>query len=546
MPVISEVDRNLSFLTLEVVNQTERTRSYLQEPTDKGLRSILARDDYIDHLRTIIQRKCFNLAAEHDTADKRELERLKAIDTVTANLERIADFCESIVGQMQHLGSIDLLQEAMPEECLGEILRGLAMIDKALEKRNVSAALDICRIEARLDEFHARTFARVIERLDDGGDAQSLVTVLFISHYFERMGDSMLNIGESILSASLGERIKLEEYEPLRRGVERLGDEVEADAIEIESMAETRSGCRIDRVSTPTGNDGGERMVVFKEGNPRKLREEKEQVDMWNERLPGFAPEIHSFHDEGPHGAILFEYISGRTIEELLLSARDEDLYNGLSRMYRALTEIYEKTKTAERARPRFVSQLRSRLGEVYRVHPDFESDGAQLGGLRIDSFGQLLERAAHFDELEAPFSVLIHGDLNVDNVIFEAGSDRIRFVDLHRSRPMDYVQDLSVHMISHYRLQVFKQPVRVRIAEVTKRTLDFGRGFADRHGDDTFEARLSLGLARSFATSARFILNKDFARNLFQRSRYLVEHLCDTPENKLAAYQLPGEILSD
>ena len=65
-------------------------------------------------------------------------------------------------------------------------------------------------------------------------------------------------------------------------------------------------------------------------------------------------------------------------------------------------------------------------------------------------------------------------------------------------------------------------------------------RRYADKVGDDTFELRLALGLARSFATSTRFILDKSLARNMFLRARFLIEQVLAVDPKKAAKYKIP------
>jgi phosphate uptake regulator/aminoglycoside phosphotransferase (APT) family kinase protein len=545
---LGAVDENLHFLILEVIRQVERTRTYLQNPSEKLLQAILTRDDYIDHLRTIIQRKCFELAREADLHDRFEIELLKSLDLITGNLERIADFCESIVGQFAYLRSQSFIDELRVADNLDALVDGLEKVESALDERDVHAALEICRIEHALDELYARTFGDILRRLDEGGDAQSHVTSLFIAHYFERMGDSMLNIGEAILSAALGERIKIDQFRALRESMEDTGAfeaPDPADLVSIEALGETRSGCRIDRVSDRTGHE--ERMVVFKEGAPDKLLEEKRCIDRWNETLPGFAPEVYSFQERGDSGAILFEYIAGRTFEELVLRSHPQELRAAMVQLESALLEIWSRTRIDEPVFPNFVAQLATRLKDVYELHPEFRTGTVQFGGLEVMPFGDLVERGRRLDALlSAPFSILGHGDLNVDNVIYDHARRSIRFIDLHRSRDMDYTQDVSVFLVSYFRLQVFDRPVRRRIQQVISRLHDFAREFAVRSDDPTFEARLATGLARSFASSARFVLDEEFAKSLFYRGRFLLEQLIDWPEHDFASYRVPGEILVD
>jgi aminoglycoside phosphotransferase len=288
-------------------------------------------------------------------------------------------------------------------------------------------------------------------------------------------------------------------------------------------------------------------MVVFKEGPADKLLGEKKCVDRWNELLPGFAPQIYSFQHREDSGAILFEYLPGRTFEELVLRSEPRLLSEGLEHLQASLREIWTRTREDRPTRSDFIHQIAKRIDSVYELHPDFRTGNVSFGGLQVDPFDSLIERLLPIDDLlESPFSVLGHGDLNIDNVIFDDAQKAIRFIDLHRSRPMDYAQDLSVFLVSHFRLQVLELPVRRRIQDVIGVMHDFAVDFADEVGDETFGVRLAAGLARSFTTSARFVLDEEFAKSLFFRGRYLLEQLAAQTEETLLDYEAPGDILLD
>ena len=197
---------------------------------------------------------------------------------------------------------------------------------------------------------------------------------------------------------------------------------------------------------------------------------------------------------------------------------------------------------------PRFLQQLATRFDDVLAVHPEFGQGDARIGQKEVASYLGLVERLLPFDEsLAAPFSVFIHGDFNVDNVICDASADSVRFIDLHRSRMMDYVQDISVFLVSHFRLQFLETPVRRRINATIVRFHDFARAHAQSIGDTTFQQRLALGVARSFATSTRFVLGPQLARSMFLRSRYILERLSELQSSGRARdYQLTREVLID
>jgi len=167
--------------------------------------------------------------------------------------------------------------------------------------------------------------------------------------------------------------------------------------------------------------------------------------------------------------------------------------------------------------------------------------------GYSIPTFERLLKKAKAAEaKVKPPFSVYIHGDFNVDNIIYDPLEKRINFIDLHRSQYMDYVQDVSVFMVSNYRLQILDARVRDRILAATRRFHRFAAEFAKDAGDDTFEFRLALGLARSFATSTRFILDETLASAMFLRSRYLMEQVLATDPADAAGFHLPVEEIFD
>ncbi|MGD8861201.1 MAG: PhoU domain-containing protein [Myxococcales bacterium] len=534
------VEDNLRFLIREVQKQLRRTELYIKQPTRQLRRSLLSRDNYIDNLRVFIQRAVFGIAT-----DSPQLEYLKAIDVISVNLERMADFCEDIVGQLDHVPHQDVLEQQDFSPFFEEVNGALELVEEAVLEKNVHRALRICRAEPTLDDLFGEAMQRGISALRTGKKVETHATLLFIWHYFERMGDSLLNIGEAVISASLGEKIKIGQLWALEDSLEDLDQSL--DEVELESLGESRSGCHIARVSERDAEDIDGTAVIFKEGQTDKLEQERRGIERWEKLVPGLAPKVFSFHENGRNGAMLLEYIPGQTFEQLLLTGQASELGDALSRICAMLEHVWDTTRTDERVAAGFSSQLQKRLGDLFAVHPAFSSEKVRIGALAVPPFEQLVARAVEQEaRLAAPFSVLSHGDFNVDNVIYNPETARLRLIDLHRARGADYLQDVSVFMVSNFRLQIFEAPVRRRINEVILRFCEFARDYAAERGDGTFEARLGFGLARSYASSARFILDEKFARMLFLRARFLFEHLVRLDEAGLRSFVLPKEILVD
>ena len=189
------------------------------------------------------------------------------------------------------------------------------------------------------------------------------------------------------------------------------------------------------------------------------------------------------------------------------------------------------------------MGQLAKRLPEVYAIHPEFRRGGESICGYRVAAFDDLVQRAAELEKrLASPFSVYIHGDFNLDNIIYDPVDRKINFIDLHRSRYMDYVQDVSVFMVSNYRLQILEARLRQRLLDVAVAFYRFARRYARDTGDPSFELRLALGLARSFASSTRFILDKSLARAMFLRARFLLEQALEADLDRPQDFRIPVE----
>ncbi len=541
MDLYESLNQNIKFLLIEVEKQLERTARYAELPSKELVGKVRSSDDYIDNLKTFIQTKCFTLAARTDASDKVGVAKLKAFEVVSVNLERISDFCERVIDQVGHLEDVEVLSRVDFRPFFEQVLSGVRHLADAIETGDVQEALLVCRAESELDALYSKMLRHIIRELSAGAHAQTQVTLLFISHYLERMGDSLLNGGEALLSARLGERIKLDQLRSLEESLEDIESEIED--VSMHAVGETKSGARIARLTAREGK----KSVIFKEGKTSKLAEERESIQLWQRLMPGIAPDIYSFQEEGPRSAILFEYLPGRTFEAHLLEASTAEMELALRRITETASEVWRQTAKPGPTPPRFINQLKGRLEDVRAVHPDFLSPGGMIGEAAFLGYEDLVDRCAHWDtKLAAPHSVFIHGDFNLDNVIYDGAEDRVRFIDLHRSRDMDYCQDVSVFIVSNYRLQAFEEEIRRRINWVANYVFDFAKNYARDSRDDTFEIRIALGLARSFATSTRFVLDEALATDMFQRSRFILSAVNAHGDEDARGFVFPREVLRD
>jgi aminoglycoside phosphotransferase len=284
---------------------------------------------------------------------------------------------------------------------------------------------------------------------------------------------------------------------------------------------------------------------VFKEGRTRKLEEERDGLERWEKLRPGLVPHIYGFHSHGEMASLLLEYLEGETLQHLVLYGAREDCKRGYKAMVETIGGVWAETLEREPVSARFVSQLVGRLPDIRRVHPEFEFESAKVGGYAARSFSALVNECAVLDdELVAPFRVLIHGDFNTDNVIVRSDRSSIYFIDLHRSRPFDYTQDVSVFMVSNFRMPLFEAGLRSRLTAVSREFFRFGAEFANKNADATYQARVALGVARSLVTSTRFELDDEFSKAMLLRAVYLLEGLLAHRGRPMSEFRFNEDVL--
>jgi len=530
---------NLHFLLAETQSQVNNLQVLLETASSSVSQRILDRQGYSYNLKMRVHDGCMEAMRFGKKGDI-NIYSLRAAEAIASDLSRITDLCHDCVRLMTNLSRRDALKKSKSAALLSEVDRGVALIEYAIDEDDTRLALKIGNIERKLDRAYEKTFQKHIKVLRKNKRPKDTLTSLFVAHKIEEMGDLLLTISESIMSAKLGQPMHIDRFRSLKTALSDLGL---IDA-EVETIAETKSGSAIAGIASGDDDQDGY-LAIFKDGKKEKLKEELESVESWHDIYPGIAPQILSYKKQGKNAALLIEHLPGQTFEQVLLQESDEALAKTLKHLTKTLKAVWKETKKKKKIPARHMVQLNKRLKSVLDIHPGFEREQAKIGGCKVASLQNLIDHANKVEQsLEPPFSVYIHGDFNLDNIIFDSDNKKIRFIDLHRSCYQDYTQDISVFMVSNYRLQVLDKRTRSRITASALYMYEFAQEFAHKQEDETFEVRLALGLARSFITSTRFILDKGLANAMFLRAVYILERIQAHSGKKLHKFKLQIEDL--
>jgi aminoglycoside phosphotransferase/phosphate uptake regulator len=541
MDLQQSIRHNIEFLQAELVGRLESIKAYLDDTSPEAAENIFKRSGYISNLKQRIHDACYRYIAETDNTDAPEVLRVRAIDIIATELENIAELGEEFVQQSIYLEDPGRKNFPRLLSQIDLVIEALAMVHTALFENDTQVAIKIGRTQGRLERKFRKLLKKNAASLRDTSDAENLLSISFTAYSIERMGDSLLAISEAIISSNLGMVMDSARFQAMQ-DISKITDGANTGGLNIRNVAETRSGAAISSIQVPDG-ESGSYPAIFKQGHTKKLKQERKGVESWHDVFPGLAPQILSWKKQGKSASLLIEHLSGSTFEQIVLNESTEMLNEVLQELKNTLHSVWTETLADKPVAAQFMRQLDKRISDVYAVHPEFHDSLQIICGHEVPSFDSLAAKAAEIESgLQAPFSVYIHGDFNIDNLIYDADNKQIRYVDLHRSRYMDYVQDVSVFMVSNYRLQVLDPAVRRRIAAVIYNFYRIAAEFAKKNNDRTFDLRLAFGLVRSLATSTRFILDRDLARGMFLRARYLLEQIVKLESAACENYRVPVE----
>lgn len=544
------LNENFQFLVIEVKNQILNTIDFLLAPEPKTYDKINLRDDYIDNLKNNVENNCFTklLSSSNHLLSKKEVDSIRAMQIIAVNLERIADFCVNIVGQVHYLTDYKFIYKFNYQDMFQEISAGLNEIIPALQENNLSKALSICRTENNLDKMYKDHFDTIMTELKAGSrNPGNYITILFIVRYLERIGDSLLNIGEAIIFSIIGEKIKINQFQALQHTLNKSGFEGSFSEVDFQLILGTRSGCRIGRLEDKEPLKTRALNSIFKEGNRTKIGNEKKNLDYWKTIFPGLVPNVFSYHEEEneDRASMLLQLLPGCTLDEALLTLEQEILENSFFVLSETLSEIWNNTKKEGQIFTDFVKQIRKRKESVEQIHPGFKQKKQLIGNWKVNSFLDLLERCSRLEnQCPASFSVFIHGDFNLNNIVYNHTDQCVHFIDLHRSKDYDYLQDVSVFLISLFRIPIFDPKIRQRLDWMIEKFFNFTYQFALENKDNTFMPRLALALARSFYTSTRFELKYNFSKEMFLRAHYLLEKVAQHEGHSWQLFEFSPSIL--
>ncbi|MFG0254116.1 MAG: phosphotransferase [Rhodopirellula sp. JB053] len=476
---------NLQFMLAETSTQLNNLVELLDAPSAELTQRIFDRRGYSYNLKMRIQDACANAVQGSGGTEKIETHSLRAAESIATQLERLTSLIHDCARQLDGCKRRGILKSLSSTGLLDDVVKGIELIRSGIEEEGTKTAMKVSDLAVAMSSKHENFFEGQSRELQSIEHPERVLTAFFIATQLNEMSAVLRDVSESMVGARLGRPMQRDRFHLLKTAFDDLG----IDRATVAKVAETNSGTNISRIGRSRSNGFA---AIVKDGEKRKLKEERKSVENWHEIFPGIAPQILSYRKRGDNASLMIEHLPGFTFDKVLLSGSDEQLKLAQQQLAKTLKAVWRETKSDKQVSPKHMTQLRKRLGSVVEVHPEFDRGRGRICQSRTKSLRELIDEAEEKEsQVTPPFSVYIHGDFNLDNIIIDPSAERVKFIDLHRSCYSDYTQDVSVFMVSNYRLQALDKRTRHRITNVADNMHGKARKFAKQHEDTTFELRL-------------------------------------------------------
>jgi len=176
-----------------------RSLEALRNRDEKMVAEALRIEDEIDAEEVVIEEECLKLIALYQPVAG-DLRFIASVLKINAELERMGDLATHISERARDLArqpgaSLPLDLSAMASDAQAMVRRSL----EALISQDAKIAMEVMASDDAVDEHHKHMFSQVVSEIHrDPTKAESMLEMLSVSRYLERIGDSATNIAEDV------------------------------------------------------------------------------------------------------------------------------------------------------------------------------------------------------------------------------------------------------------------------------------------------------------------------------------------------------------
>lgn len=216
----NKFDRQLSQLNTELINMgalceeaITNAVKYLTGNEEDCKQLCLDADRQIDKKERDIETLCLKLILQQQPVAK-DLRVVSAALKMISDMERIGDQASDIVEIAPYVAKRGTLGETHIKEMAETVIQMVSESVESFVKMDLDIADLVMEHDNRVDDLFDRVKSELIKSITgDQDDAETLMDLLMIAKYLERIGDHAENIAEWVIYSITGEHRKRQEGE---------------------------------------------------------------------------------------------------------------------------------------------------------------------------------------------------------------------------------------------------------------------------------------------------------------------------------------------
>ncbi len=214
MPKLFEIEveklkKKTLYLSAIVEESFQKAISAFQDRDEKLAKMVIDSDYEIDRLEVDLEEECLKVLALYQPVAS-DLRYIASILKIDNELERIGDLAVNVSKSLLNMSKLDKVQVPKDFEVMAEKSR--IMLRKSLDAlmhMDGSLAYKVCAADDEVDAIKREIYNRIREQIRTNPDLlESLLNLLSVSRYLERIADHATNIAEDVIYMLEGEIVR--------------------------------------------------------------------------------------------------------------------------------------------------------------------------------------------------------------------------------------------------------------------------------------------------------------------------------------------------
>ena len=177
---------------------------FLTERDEKMHRNAIEAEKQIDHMEKDIESLCMRLLIEQQPVAS-DFRKVTSALKMISDLERIGDHAEDIAEIAVYVDPVDLKNQVHINDMAQAAVKMVVSGMDSYVKQDEELARSVLKMDDTVDKMFLSVKNELIEMIRSGEEnGETLLDLLMIAKYFERIGDHAENIAEWVIYAVTG------------------------------------------------------------------------------------------------------------------------------------------------------------------------------------------------------------------------------------------------------------------------------------------------------------------------------------------------------